>query len=115
LLTTQLVKSTLELPLPATLRPGPQRLTGRAWSGEGRITRVHVSIDGGPWVPAKLGNRNETQAWRQWSLPWNAKRGEHVIETRARDDRGNVQPATVAFNEQGYLFGAVVRHPVTVG
>ena len=76
---------------------------------------MQVSIDGGPWRPAQLDKRNDPQAWRQWSLPWNAKRGEHVIESRARDDRGNLQPATVPFNEQGYLFGAVARHPVTVG
>ena len=46
--------------------------------------------------------------------PWNAKRGAHTVRVRAHDDRGNVQPATVPFNEQGYLFGAVVEHPVTV-
>ena len=33
---------------------------------------------------------------------------------RATDDRGNTQPETVPFNANGYLFGAVVRHPLTV-
>jgi DMSO/TMAO reductase YedYZ molybdopterin-dependent catalytic subunit len=28
--------------------------------------------------------------------------------------RGNVQPAAVPFNTLGYLFGAVVKHPITV-
>jgi hypothetical protein len=37
-----------------------------------------------------------------------------VVEVRARDSRGRVQPATVPFNTQGYLFWAVVDHPVTV-
>ncbi len=33
---------------------------------------------------------------------------------RATDAQGNIQPASVAFNEQGYLYNAVVGHPVTV-
>lgn len=115
LVTTQVVKSALELPFPATLAPGAQRLTGRSWSGLGRISRVDVSVDGGPWRAAVLEKRNEDLAWRQWSFPWNAKRGEHTVSVRARDDQGNVQPETVPFNEQGYLFGAIVDHPVSVG
>ncbi|HET9422955.1 MAG TPA: molybdopterin-dependent oxidoreductase, partial [Nocardioides sp.] len=116
LLTTQVVKSALELPFPATLRPGRRWLTGRSWSGEGRITKVEVSFDDSRrWHHAQLGRDNATQAWRQWSIPWNAHPGEHTIRVRARDDRGNVQPTSVPFNEQGYLFGAVVAHPVSVG
>lgn len=114
LVTTQVVKSALELPFPAVLRRGLQVLTGRSWSGLGRIARVDVSVDDGPWRPAHLHARNDKQAWRQWSLLWHAGPGEHRIRVRARDDRGNVQPDAVPFNEQGYLFGAVVQHPVTV-
>ena len=114
LVTTQVVKSALELPFPATLGRGPQVLSGRSWSGEGRIARVEVSVDDGAWRPAHLGLRNDPQAWRRWSFLWNARPGEHRIRVRARDDRGNVQPDTVPFNEQGYLFGAVAQHPVTV-
>lgn len=33
---------------------------------------------------------------------------------RATDKKKNVQPATSPFNSGGYLFGAVVKHPVTV-
>jgi hypothetical protein len=33
---------------------------------------------------------------------------------RATDVRGAVQPAEAPYNTLGYLFGAVVRHPVTV-
>ena len=62
-----------------------------------------------------LEKRNDDLAWRQWSFPWNAKRGQHTVSVRARDDQGNVQPETVPFNEQGYLFGAIVDHPVSVG
>ena len=114
LVTTQVVKSALEQPLPAPLRPGRTELTGRSWSGHGRISRLEISVDGGPWRDARLGRRNEPQAWRTWSASWVAKPGDHVVRVRATDEHGNAQPDTVPFNEQGYLFGAVVDHPVTV-
>jgi len=114
LITTQVVKSAIEQPLPASLRPGRTELTGRSWSAYGRIRRVEVSVDGGAWRDARLGLRNEPQAWRQWSVSWVATPGDHVVRVRATDEHGNRQPDTVPFNEQGYLFGAVVHHPVAV-
>jgi hypothetical protein len=33
---------------------------------------------------------------------------------RATDKHGHVQPDAVPHNDQGYLFWAVVEHPVTV-
>jgi sulfane dehydrogenase subunit SoxC len=115
LLTTQVVKSALELPFPATLAPGRQVLTGRSWSAYGRIACVEASFDGGPWQPVRLEARNRPLAWRQWSVPWVATPGNHTVRIRATDDRGHVQPDSVPYNEQGYLFGAVVSHPVVVG
>jgi len=112
LVTTQVVKSAIEQP--PSLRPGRTELTGRSWSAYGRIRRVEVSVDGGRWRDARLGLRNEPQAWRQWSVSWVATPGDHVVRVRATDEHGNGQPDTVPFNEQGYLFGAVVNHPVAV-
>ena len=114
LVTAQVVKSAIEQPMPAALRPGRKELTGRSWSAFGRIRRVEISVDNGPWRDARLGGRNEPQAWRQWSAPWVATPGDHVVRVRATDEHGNGQPDTVPFNEQGYLFGAVVDHPVAV-
>lgn len=114
LVTTQVVKSAIEQPMPAALRPGRSELTGRSWSAYGRIRRVEISVDNGPWRGARLGGRNEPQAWRQWSAPWVATPGDHVVRVRATDEHGNGQPSTVPFNEQGYLFGAVVDHPFAV-
>lgn len=113
-LTTQVVKSALELPWPATLPAGRQTLTGRSWSGTGGIAGVEVRIDDGQWQPAEPEDRNEPSAWRRWSVPWDATSGDHQVRVRARDDQGNQQPDTVPFNEQGYLYGGVVGHPVTV-
>ena len=114
-LTTQVPKSAFELPFPATLPAGAAQLTGRSWSPHGSIRRVEISTDGGAtWTPATLTGSNIRQAWVQWRFDWQAPPGEHVLKARATDSEGNVQPDTVPFNDAGYLFGAVVDHPVTV-
>jgi hypothetical protein len=40
--------------------------------------------------------------------------GPREVLARATDTAGRTQPDTVPYNTGGYLFGAVVRHPVTV-
>jgi sulfane dehydrogenase subunit SoxC len=114
-LTTQLVKSAFELPWAATVAPGARVLTGRSWSGQGKIARVEISTDaGGTWAQAILSARNVPKAWVQWELPWEATPGSHKLQARAYDTRGNAQPTSVPFNDQGYLYWAVVNHPITV-
>jgi DMSO/TMAO reductase YedYZ molybdopterin-dependent catalytic subunit len=114
-LSTQVIKSAFELAFPAVLTAGEQVLTGRSWSAQGSIRSVEFSSDGGAtWRPAELQGRNVSQAWAQWSVAWQATPGEHVLQARATDTAGNVQPDTSLFNDNGYLFGAVVNHPVSV-
>ena len=43
-----------------------------------------------------------------------AKKLSYGIRVRAEDKAGNIRPDSVPFNEQGYLYWAVVDHPVTV-
>lgn len=112
---SQKVKSALELPFGGTLTAGARTLTGRAWSAHGRIEKVEVSADGGvTWARAKLGAKNLPQAWVEWDLPWQAAPGNYHLMARATDAKGNVQPETVPYNEQGYLYWAVVKHPIRV-
>jgi DMSO/TMAO reductase YedYZ molybdopterin-dependent catalytic subunit len=116
-ITNQVVKSAFELPFPATLPAGvPQVLTGRSWSGHRRIRRVDVSLDGGAtWKRARLGDVDEPKAWVQWQVDWTPPApGSYAVLARATDGGGRVQPDAVPFNDGGYLFWAVVRHPVTV-
>ncbi len=116
-LTTQSVKSALELAWDAKLAPGRYVLKGRSWSPFGRIAKVEYSVDqGASWRPARLSEPNLARAWVRWSFEWDALApGRQTIRVRATDERGNTQPDRVPWNEQGYLYNAVVDHPVTVG
>jgi hypothetical protein len=111
----QPVKSAFELAWEATL-PADRRhaLTGRSWSGHAPIRRVEVSTDGGArWRRARLHGPNLRNGWVRWELDWTLRPGRHELLARATDRGGNTQPDTVPFNEGGYQFWAVVRHPVT--
>jgi DMSO/TMAO reductase YedYZ molybdopterin-dependent catalytic subunit len=112
--TVMYVNSTLELAWPARLSEGRNTITGRAWSGAGTIASVEYSLDGETWHPARLVGPNEPGAWTCFELDWDARPGDYELRTRATDEKGNIQPETVPFNEQGYLYNAVVAHPVSV-
>ena len=115
ILTFQAVKSAFELPWDGTVRAGHRLLRGRSWSGYGRIAKVGVSLDRGiTWQPARLREPNIAQAWVRWDIDWDARPGSYSLRARATDDKGHTQPAGVPFNEQGYLYWAVVGHPLTV-
>jgi DMSO/TMAO reductase YedYZ molybdopterin-dependent catalytic subunit len=111
----QTLKSAVALPWPATLPAGRQRVRGFAWSPVGRISRVEFSVDrGAAWQPATLREPNIARAWVRWDFEWDARPGDHTILTRATDDQGNTQPATIPWNAQGYGYNVPVPHPVKV-
>jgi sulfane dehydrogenase subunit SoxC len=115
LLTAQNLKSAFELPWGGQIEAGRHQLTGRSWSGDTEIERVEVSMDGGStWQGAQLSDRNIPKAWAQWSIDWEAQPGRYGLQARATDQDGNTQPSSVPFNEKGYLYNAVVEHPITV-
>ncbi|MEV6206679.1 sulfite oxidase [Kitasatospora sp. NPDC051914] len=116
-LTGQVVKSAFELARGAVLAAGrSHRLCGRSWSGTGPVREVGVSTDGGlVWRPAELLDPPAGHGWTRWCLDWRPPApGRYGLRARATDGRGAVQPAEAEFNREGYLFGAVVVHPVTV-
>ena len=95
---------------------GPQELIGRAWSGEGHVTRVEVSADGGEtWSDADLGPEPaSSSSWRAWSFDWNAEPGEHELLVRATDETGSVQPLEAAWNYGGFMNNTAQRVGVLV-
>src|SRR3954465_8444479 len=55
----------------ATIARGACTIRGKAWSGTGPVTDVHVSFTGdGDWHPAKLDAPNGPYQWQEWSLDW---------------------------------------------
>ncbi|MEV0935402.1 sulfite oxidase [Streptomyces phaeochromogenes] len=116
-ITRQATKSAFELASGATFTAGQRHvLHGRSWSGAGGIERVDVSTDAGvSWRPARLHDRPGAGTWSRWSLNWrpDVPGATHLL-ARATDTAGRTQPDTAVPNTQGYLFDAVVRHPVSV-
>src|SRR5438093_1580966 len=73
---------------------GFHEITGIAWSGAGRVRRVEVSTDGGQsWADAALTGAERSKALVRFRHPWQWKGGAAVLQSRATDEKGNVQPA----------------------
>ena len=116
--TNQVLKSACCLPWPnAALKAGSQTVVGYAWSPFGKIAKVDVSLDGGTtFQSAALSGPNIERAGARWQITFDATPAMSSITPRATDDQGNVQPpvSQQKWNQQGYIFGAMVPHPVTV-
>jgi sulfane dehydrogenase subunit SoxC len=90
------VKSVITQPSPGlTLKgPGFYQISGLAWSGKGRIRQVEVSADGGQsWTPAALQEPVLPKAVTRFRALWQWNGGPAVLQSRATDDTGMVQPS----------------------
>ncbi len=73
--------------------PGFYEISGLAWSGRGRITRVEVSTDDGKtWTDAQLNSPVFPKAVTRFSLAWKWDGGEAALQSRCTDETGYVQP-----------------------
>ncbi|TMH60584.1 MAG: sulfite dehydrogenase [Betaproteobacteria bacterium] len=73
--------------------PGFYEISGIAYSGNGRIANVMVSADGGQtWAQAALQEPVMSKSFTRFRIPWQWNGGPAVLQSRARDDQGNVQP-----------------------
>ncbi len=80
--------------------PGPLVITGLAWSGRGAIERVDVSIDGGAnWTTARLARPGEPMALSRFYLDIDWDGSEMLLQSRAVDETGYVQPTKDALRE----------------
>jgi sulfane dehydrogenase subunit SoxC len=76
------------------LRRGYVQITGLAWSGGGKVSKVDVSTDGGrSWKEAKLQTPVHTKAHTRFTFDWAWNGEEAVIVSRTTDERGEVQPS----------------------
>ncbi|HEY7651008.1 MAG TPA: sulfite dehydrogenase [Methylomirabilota bacterium] len=72
---------------------GYYHVTGLAWSGRGRITRVDVSLDGGrAWRPARLESPVLPKSLTRFGVDWVWDGRQTILQSRATDDSGQVQP-----------------------
>lgn len=76
---------------------GVYQISGLAWSGHGKIAEVDVSADGGKsWAPAALQEPVLPKALTRFRLPWRWGGGRAVLQSRATDGAGHVQPTRAA-------------------
>lgn len=74
-------------------RAGFYEVTGLAWSGRGKIAKVEVSADGGAtWQEAALEGPVLSKCHTRFRLPWTWTGEEAVLQSRAVDETGYVQP-----------------------
>jgi sulfane dehydrogenase subunit SoxC len=96
----QEVKSFITNPSPGMglKAPGYVEISGVAYSGTGRIAKVMVSADGGAsWGEAALQEPTLPKAFTRFRMPWHWSGGPAVLQSRAWDEAGNVQPTRAEF------------------
>lgn len=89
------VKSVITSPSPglSLAAPGLYQISGVAWSGGGRISRVEVSADGGQsWAEAALDEHVLPRCLTRFRAAWRWNGGPATLMSRAVDETGAVQP-----------------------
>ena len=75
-------------------RQGFYEISGLAWSGRGRVSRVEVTVDGGrTWQNAQLQEPVLSKALTRFRLPWQWQGAPALIASRTIDEKGNLQPS----------------------
>ncbi len=73
--------------------PGPNVLTGVAWSGRGTIPRVDVTIDGGMnWHRARMSGPSFEKSMHRFYYEFDWDGSPLLLQSRAHDSTGYVQP-----------------------
>src|SRR5229473_2743195 len=96
-------KSVITFPCPEKPldRPGQYEIRGLAWSGNGKVKRVDVSTNGGVnWQSARLHEPVLSKALTKFTLPWHWDGQPALLESRAIDETGYVQPTMTQLRKQ---------------
>ncbi|MET0828795.1 MAG: molybdopterin-dependent oxidoreductase, partial [Microbacterium sp.] len=73
------------------MKAGESVIAGVAWQQQVGVSAVEVQIDEGAWQPATLATAISGDTWVQWSMPWTATVGDHLIRCRATSATGELQ------------------------
>jgi sulfane dehydrogenase subunit SoxC len=94
------------------VRKGYVQITGLAWSGGGKVSKVDVSTDGGrSWKEAKLQTPVHTKAHTRFTFDWAWDGEEAVIQSRTTDERGEVQPSRAELYNHWGITGEEANKP----
>ena len=81
--------------------PGWYEISGIAWSGAGKINKVEVSVDGGAgWRDAVLQEPVFARSVTRFRIPWEWNGQPALLQSRAIDEKGRVQPTRAAWLPQ---------------
>lgn len=106
-------KSVITRPSGGMTMPGPglSEIEGFAWSGNGTITAVDVTLDGGrTWVEAELEEPVLDRCLTRFRYRWTWDGGPAKIASRAMDSTGYVQPTVEEIAKVRELTGFVQHH-----
>jgi DMSO/TMAO reductase YedYZ molybdopterin-dependent catalytic subunit len=95
--------------------PAGQPLTvrGIAFGGDAGVRDVRVSADSGStWSPARLGQDHGKYSFRQWEIRLTPKRGPTVLQVKATNTSGIVQPTMANWNPGGFMRNVIESMPV---
>ncbi|MGD9784548.1 MAG: sulfite dehydrogenase [Hyphomicrobiaceae bacterium] len=91
--------------------PGIYEIEGFAWSGNGTIKHVDVTVDGGKtWREARLEEPVLDRCLTRFRYLWNWDGGAAKIASRAVDSTGYVQPTVADIDKVRALTGFVQHH-----
>jgi sulfane dehydrogenase subunit SoxC len=77
------------------------QISGLAWSGRGKISRVDVSTNGGrSWVAAELQEPVLAKAHTRFNHMWKWGGSPAILMSRAIDETGYTQPTLALFREK---------------
>ncbi|MGC2201500.1 MAG: sulfite dehydrogenase [Stellaceae bacterium] len=115
-------KSVITHPSPGMILKGAglYEISGLAWSGHGKISQVEVSADAGKsWALAALQEPILPKALTRFRIPWRWDGAAAVLQSRATDSSGYVQPTRAALlaergNKTLYHYNGVTSWAVGV-
>ncbi len=87
------VKTMARIDVPGRTAPaGTVRVAGVAWAPVRGVADVELRVDDGAWRRATCSDPLGDAVWRQWWLDVDLDVGDHWLQVRAIDGRGDVQP-----------------------
>jgi hypothetical protein len=109
------VKSVIGAPTVGTVHaPGAVKVLGVAFAGGEKIARVELSVDGGPWMKARIVDDGGKYGFSVFEHTVKLGQGSHLLRSRATDAAGAVQPEQAVWNPSGYLHNAIDQVAIEV-